>query len=467
MSRKFQAKAVPSTWLESHGRRLDCGPYLSGAMEARELLRKLSVPKEPLISITEGIYHAGRESRLWVNSEEHGISFMGSTDILASDFTSLPLISNKQVRSNPKFTIRSGWTLITRSGTIGRMAYARDDMDGVACSEHVMRVVPNTSKIRPGYIFAYLSSRFGLPIVLSGTYGSIIQSIEPHHISDLPVPRLGNIENESHLLVQKAANLRTEASRHLADAIELMQRESGLQKLPAAAASGISFGTRTVSSSVLFSRMDGSFHSLFHEEVLRSLRTADVGAKAVVDIAESIFEPKRFKRVQVEDEAFGIPMFGTTALMWADPQPSFFLPKSMPGVNELVVDKRTVLIPRSGQVSGIIGTAVLPFGKLVGGAVSEHAIRVHCREDIDAGYLLVALRSEYGIRQLKSRAYGSSIPSLDVRQVGETLVPDLPEDVFEQIGALGLRSAELRGRAIDLENEARSLVERTIEEGGR
>ena len=48
MSRKFQVKAVPSSWLENNGRRLDCGPYLSGAMEAKEKLRALKVKKEPL-----------------------------------------------------------------------------------------------------------------------------------------------------------------------------------------------------------------------------------------------------------------------------------------------------------------------------------------------------------------------------------------------------------------------------------
>jgi len=35
MKRKFAIKTVPSTWLEIEGRRLDCGPYMSGAIEAR------------------------------------------------------------------------------------------------------------------------------------------------------------------------------------------------------------------------------------------------------------------------------------------------------------------------------------------------------------------------------------------------------------------------------------------------
>src|SRR5262249_6979216 len=148
----------------------------------------------------------------WVESPEFGVPFMGSTDILASDLSHLPLLSKKQVIANPDFIVRTGWTLITRSGTIGRMAYARPDMYGIACSEHVMRVEPNAAKVKRGFIFAYLSSRFGLPIVLSGTYGSIIQSIEPHHIADLPVPRLSEIETQADDLIEQAANKRVEAS---------------------------------------------------------------------------------------------------------------------------------------------------------------------------------------------------------------------------------------------------------------
>ena len=34
----MREKIVPSAWLEKEGRRLDCGPYLSGAIETRLLL---------------------------------------------------------------------------------------------------------------------------------------------------------------------------------------------------------------------------------------------------------------------------------------------------------------------------------------------------------------------------------------------------------------------------------------------
>jgi type I restriction enzyme S subunit len=465
MSRKFQVKTVPSAWLENNGRRLDCGPYLSGAMEAKEILRHLSVAKESLSTLTSGIYHAGREGRTWVESRDYGVPFMGSTDILAADLANLPFLSKKQIAANPDFTIREGWTLITRSGTIGRMAYARSDMDGIACSEHVMRVVPNVTKVKPGFLFAYLSGRFGLPIILSGTYGSIIQSIEPHHIADLPVPRLGEIETLADDLIQQAANKRVDASMITQNAIDYLKSASGLEGLEHQ--EGIPFCAGSISSVNLLKRMDGAYHSALHREVLDALNNAGVKTTTVADLSLAIFEPTRFKRVEISDAEFGIPMFGTTALMWADPKPSFLIPRRMQGIEELIVDKKMVLIPRSGQIAGIIGTAVLPYGALIGGTVSEDAIRIQCATETIAGYLFIVLRSEYGRRQLKARAFGSSIPHLDVHQIGHVLIPNLGNELVKQIGSMGVQSARLRHEAIEHENEARSLVERSIESGGR
>jgi len=221
MNRRFQCRAIPSSWLENNGRRLDCGPYMSGAVEARELLKRHKT--EPLKTLTAerngGIFNGPRFPRVYVDGPAHGVPFLGSTDILDADLSNVSFLSKKQVDGNPALVIDEGWTLITCSGTIGRMAYARSDMKGMAGSQHFMRVAPDERKITSGYLYAYLSSRFGVPIIVSGTYGAIIQHIEPHHIADLPVPRLGTAENQAHALVQEAAGKRVEASRLIKDAV--------------------------------------------------------------------------------------------------------------------------------------------------------------------------------------------------------------------------------------------------------
>ena len=108
------------------------------------------------------------------------------------------------------------------------MAYARPDMDGMACSEHVLRVVPDPDRILPGYLYAFLSSKFGVPLVVGGTYGAIIQHIEPHHIANLPVPRLGEtVETRADELVQNAAAQRSKAAELRAKVLTIVVEELG------------------------------------------------------------------------------------------------------------------------------------------------------------------------------------------------------------------------------------------------
>lgn len=470
MSRKFQCKVVPSIWIEHNGRRLDCGPYVSGAIEAKELLSQLTIVRlsEVTAGYNGGIYNGSPFIRNYVEDSAHGVPFLTTTSLLQADMANLPLLSKRDARSRRLsfLEVEPGMTLITCSGSIGRMAYARSDMKGVWSNQDIMKVVPDLNKISSGYLYAYLCSRFGVPLVISGTYGAIIRHIEPQHIAELPVPRLGDVEHQAHELIQEAANKRVEASELVAKGISQLEAAAGLKNLSTSKTDGIPFSVGATTSSALAKRMDAAFHSAFHREALKELEVAAAPMTTVSKIAESVFEPKRFKRIQVEDPEFGVPMFGTSALMWAVPQPSFLIPKAMDGIGELIVDHKMVLIPRSGQVSGIIGTAVLPYGALIGGAVSEHAIRVTCKNKVEAGYVFIALRSEYGRRQLKSRTYGSSIPSLDVEQVGSVVIPALDDTSFQWIGNLGCEAARLRTEAIDLEQQASAIVERAIEKAG-
>ena len=95
----MKVKSIPSRWLAEDGRRLDCGPYMSGAREAKDKLVRLPVRKDPLQALTAGgmagIINAGRIKRQWVNDPAYGVPFLSSTDILQADLSWLSLISKK------------------------------------------------------------------------------------------------------------------------------------------------------------------------------------------------------------------------------------------------------------------------------------------------------------------------------------------------------------------------------------
>ncbi|MEW5885063.1 MAG: restriction endonuclease subunit S, partial [Armatimonadota bacterium] len=440
----------------------DCGPYMSGAREARVLLESLGARKNRLQDVTRGglsgIFHAGRIKRLWVDSANFGRPFISSTEILEADLSNLPFISVKSIVENPRLTISAGWTLITRSGTVGRMAYARPDMDGYACSEHVLRVVPDPEKISPGYLYAYMSSKFGVPLVAGGTYGAIIQHIEPEHIANLPVPRLGKkIEAAAHELVTSAASLRGEASGSRRQAVARVQELLAWSHVPA---TNISHAA----ASALRRRMDAFHHTPRVVRARESLQR--VAAVRLADHVEAVFEPNRGPRLKVEDPDFGVPFLSSSQVFRLDPVGEYLISKRRTAhLEKLLVSECDLLLPRSGQLGGIIGRAVLPLPTYYGHAASEHLVRIRCRSRDDAFFLWSVFASEPGYLATIGTAFGSSIPSLDCDLLGNMRVPWFDDATRAVLRELVASAVDANTRAIHAERAAVRMVEEAIEKG--
>ncbi len=458
----MKAKSVPSAWLEKDGRRLDCGPYMSGALEAKVLLEGLRATKVSLQDVClngrGGLVNAGRIKRLWVTDEHHGLRFLSSTDILKSDLSDLQLISKKAARANPKLLIKSGWTLITRAGTIGRMAFARPKMDGLACSEDVLRVIPDAEKIAPGYLYAYLSSKFGVPLVVGGTYGAIIQHIEPEHIADLPVPRLGKkIETTAHELIVEAAKLRDEAAAAQRQAISRVKGLLGWTSAPSA-------NVTQAASSALQRRLDAFHHTprvVVAREALARRTAVRLGNQV-----ESVFEPNRGPRLKVDDPSFGVPFLSSSEVFRLDPIGEYSISRRRtPHLDKLLVSERDLLLPRSGQLGGIIGRAVLPLPTYYGHAASEHLVRVRCKSKEDAFFLWSVFASEPGYLATVGTAFGSSIPSLDCELIADMNVPWFDDTKRLDLSKLVATAVEANTRAIHSERKAVRIVEDAIEKG--
>ncbi len=442
-------------------------------MEAKALLERLPVRCVELRELTYGreggIYKGPLFARNYVADPNCGVPFLSSSSILHAQFTYADLLRRKDATSArlAPLRIEEGMTLVARSGTIGRMSYARAEMDGLLSSEHVLKLVPNPDAVRPGYLYTFLSGLFGVPLVVGATYGAIIQHIEPEHLTFLPVPLAPDaIQEEAHRLVTEAADLRTQASTELRAVVREIEAAAGLPPLDVRY-DGARPDTALIRASALGGRMDGLFHSRYHRSVLEPLRALPADRRTTVgDLADRVFWPPMFKRIRVDDPRYGVPFFGTSALMRADPDASYLLSRRTTGLDDLFVHETTVLVPRSGQLSGIIGHATLPHGDIVDGVLTEDAIRLFCSNEATAGYLWAGLSSEYGRRQLKARAFGSSIPHLDETRVGGVVLPRLDDERMETLGRRAFAVRTARHEAVAREREARSLVERWIESHG-
>ena len=458
---------IRSSWMPGYGYRLDCQPYVGGALEMKTLLERLPLRKDQLSEVTTGIFHAGRESRQWVDSPEFGVPFISGSDLQKGDLSALPFLSKRQVQRTPLFTIRSGYTLITRSGTIGKMAYCRRDMDGMACSEHVLRVVPDTAKIPSGYLYAYLSSKFGVPLVVSGTYGSIIQGIEPEHIAGLPVPRLNKaLEHDIHELVEQASELRTRASSELTAA--RMALLDAIGNPPNFGLSRAGTLTSVVSSDVVCRtrRCDPWFFNGRAVDLEKWVRTHQNGFWRLGDVAD-VFGVSPFKRVYVADDEQGIGFFGSADIFKLDRTPETYIARAATkAIQDYVLPRGAVLLASSGQLNGIIGRPQLVDSGLDGKAASNHVLRIVPRTGkILAGYLFAYLALEDVGRPLIQRtATGDSIPEIWSTYLNEIPVLKAPRAVMEKLHAQVVGAFELRVRATGAERNARERLEEALKE---
>lgn len=453
-----RARVVRSSWLEEGGRRLDCNPYMSGALEARDALRSLNARKDSLRTVTEQIFHAGREGRSWVESDEYGVPFLGSSDILATDLSNLPLISKKQVQRTPLFKLGARWTLITRSGTIGRMAYVRPDMVGLACSEHVLRVVPNEALISPGYLYAYLSSRYGVPLVVSGTYGAIIQHIESEHIQTLEVPRFSLTKEQNvHDKIERAATLRSRANMAL---MEVAREFDGLfpaidlQRQPELAVS-------SVSASESQARLDGHFHNPRAVEIRHALRS--VPHSSIGDWCDNAFLPGIFKRIHVDGPEHAAPYYTGYSLYWNEPEPKGYLSKATKLFEQVRLKEGMILVQAFGQEGGLTGRPVWVGRHLDGSTTTHMLVRLIVHDRERAGYLFGFLSSLLAYRQIACLTYGGSIPHFDVAGIKTVLIPRMRVERESGIGRRVLAAMRDRDDALQLELDARRDVESLID----
>lgn len=130
-----------------------------------------------------------------VSSEEQGINVVGyytPSAMLQEKRDSAKLVdlgkaSPKQLQDFEVVTVHEGDILLTRSGTIGRLAYVTSMMAGRIVSDDMIRIRISDESLR-AYVIAFLMSENAGSQMLINEYGSIQQHLEPNHVRDLLIP---------------------------------------------------------------------------------------------------------------------------------------------------------------------------------------------------------------------------------------------------------------------------------------
>jgi type I restriction enzyme S subunit len=440
---------------------------MSGALEAREKLRQLNGPKDALHTLTSGhaggIYNGPMFKRNFVQTLEHGVPFLSSGTMLRADLSNLPLLRRKDAESSrlSYLRLRAGTTLISCSGTIGRMSYVRPDMDGIWSSQDVLKIVPDTSKIPAGYLYAFLSCRYGVPLVVSGTYGAIIQHIEPEHVSSIEVPRFdASLEASIDERIQTAAKLRGSASKQLLEVSE--EFDSHIPNLDLLQPPKLQISS--ILSSAARRRLDAQFHNPLAVQIRAEL--ASIPHATIAEWCDDLFLPGIFKRIHVSGPEFAAPYYTGYSLFWNEPEPKGYLSRATSLFEQVQLREGMVLVQAFGQEGGLTGSPVWVGRHLEGATTTHMLVRLIVNRRDRAAYLFGFLNSRLAYKQISCLTFGGSIPHFDESGIGSVLVPRLSPEREAAIATRVLSAVSARDQALSLELEARVIVEQAISGAG-
>lgn len=434
------------------GLRFDASFHLSEGLVVKRQIASSPYEMLTIKDVSSDIFYGNRAKRVYVSKREHGIPFLSSSDILQADLENVKLASKKYTPCIEQMTLKKGWTLISRSGTIGNCAFANAKHAQKLASEHVIRLVPNNI-LRGGLVYAYLASNHGHSLLTQGTFGAVIQHIEPNFIASLPIPKFPDeFQKEVDDLIQESARLREEAADALEEAVNYF---NGKYSINEKTQKTFSLGLKELKLG--FAAYNNNL------EVDEFIGKYSIDAYELKNKTSKIFAPPLFKHIYLSKDN-GYPfMTGSELTQFNLRYYRWLSPRGVKDINDYVVKRGTLLLYKSGTTDGgILGNVFIADKKLDGCCLSDHVIRVVFNEERQAYWAFAFLRSKGGVRMLQRLATGTMIPFITPERLSHILIPN-PDDNYERITTLIEKYIDLNSRSKECEDRAINMVEAEIE----
>jgi hypothetical protein len=172
-----------------------------------------------------------------------------------------------------------------------------------------------------------------------------------------------------------------------------------------------------------------------------------------------VWLPSRFRRIPAPDGAW---LIDSADLTEVNPERSKRIAEGNFGDSYGArVSPGWILMARSGQTYGIIGSLVLAGKDFEGDIISDHVMRLKppVNSELRPGYVVAVLSHPVlGRPVVKSLAYGSSIPEIDVADVLDLSIPRIDIEEEAAIADLAEESAECRAKADMIEREMSGIA---------
>lgn len=345
--------------------------------------------------------------------------------------------------------------LISVVGTLGNVSIAtEDDTPAIfSCKSTIFK----SRNIEPYYLLAYLNSYFGRMCLLRRQRGAVQTGLNIEDLRAIPVPRFGvEVEREIASLVKSSHALAKSAKSAYTQAQQLLESELGLDKL---------HFDKPVGYTARFSELGLSrrFDSEHYYPAFDSLRENLPKHVHLVPLGSLLTFCQRGKQPQYS--GVGLPVLNSKHILenritlegnrYAKPSP----------ISNLQIQHGDVLINGTGR--GTIGRSA-PYLVSEHQAIPDNHVTILRSPALDPAFLSFYINSLAGKLQVEKHLRGSSgqieLYPFDIRKFQ---VWDAPQAMQNEIRRLYDQATECAKQSRELLNQAKSRVERLIEEAAQ
>ena len=217
----YQTGKIKASFLNSFHKRLDSQFQLLWKDLDSEKIESIQYDK--IYDYATNIFVGGRGKRNYV---ENGVAFLSSSEMILFN----PKRGCKYVsKNNPglaSMIVSKKDILISRSGTVGNTVLVGEDLDGTAISEHALRLIIDSEKISPNYVFCFLKTKYGMKSMEASSFGSVIITLNEDLIGNIQLPIIDQkSQDKINDLIETYLVKMDEATEKDNEAINLVEKE--------------------------------------------------------------------------------------------------------------------------------------------------------------------------------------------------------------------------------------------------
>ncbi len=440
-------------------KKMKSGYFLSDGVLCEEKIQ--SMPHEALIDAVEYCSNIGGINKRIYVDKEFGIPLATMSDMVTNDpEKSCKYVSKNIGVSTLKHTFKDQMILASVVGAIGEVAIVNKTAEGFITGNNIIKLLSNRPSYN-GYLYAFLSSKYGNPIIKKLSGGAVQSYVDPELFKKIPIPI---IEAEKrviiHNLIEQSSTLRWEASNILKEATKLIEDST---KITLPKKQNVrNFPIKSLINNYN-KRMDSSAYINRGRDYIELLNNKKQITESISSLLFEVSRPGIFKRIKV-DSVNGLAYIKGSELAKQNPflACEYLSKTKTPFLEELRLKEDQILFTCAGSVGNIKLISKEYEEKSAIG--SQDIIRIsQGASEVSIYYLYCYLKTNIINEYIQSLKYGAVIERVEPFHI-ESIPVYIPDTIiYEKIVRDIKEYKEKLYSAFKSEEEAISILEKEIE----